>query len=199
MTGRRHRPAPLAARDLARIAVFAALIAVLGLPGTVLLFGGAVPVTAQTLGVMLAGAVLGARRGFLAALTFCVLVLAGLPLLAGGRGGLGVLAGPSAGYFLAFPLAALVVGLLVQRRLPRVTIGWTFVACVVGGIGVLYAVGVPVLAWRADLDLRAALLTGALVFLPGDLLKAAVAAAVATGVHRAYPALAEERLATERG
>ncbi|HEU4490726.1 MAG TPA: biotin transporter BioY, partial [Jiangellales bacterium] len=168
-----RRWAPLTAQDLARVAVFAALIAVLGLPGTIVLFGGAVPVTAQTLGVMLAGAVLGARRGFLAALTFCVLVLAGLPLLAGGRGGLGVLAGPSAGYFLAFPMAALVVGLIVQRRLPRPSIPWVFLACVVGGIGVVYAVGVPVLAWRADLDLRAAVVTGALVFLPGDLLKAA--------------------------
>jgi len=193
------RRAPLSAQDLARIAVFAALIAVLGLPGTVVLFGGAVPVTAQTLGVMLAGAVLGARRGFLAVLTFCVLVLAGLPLLAGGRGGLGVLASPSAGYFLAFPLAALVVGLMVQRRLPRPGIPWVFLACVVGGIGVVYAVGVPVLAWRADLDLRAAVVTGALVFLPGDLLKAAVAAVVASGVHRAYPALAEERTAARQG
>jgi biotin transport system substrate-specific component len=195
----RRRWAPLTAQDLARIAVFAALIAVLGLPGTIVLFGGAVPVTAQTLGVMLAGAVLGARRGFLAVLTFCVLVLAGLPLLAGGRGGLGVLAGPSAGYFLAFPLAALVVGLMVQRRLPRPGVPWVFLACVVGGIGVVYAVGVPVLAWRADLDLRAAMVTGALVFLPGDLLKAAVAAVVAAGVHRAYPALAEERAGARQG
>jgi biotin transport system substrate-specific component len=194
-----RRRVPLSAQDLARIAVFAALVAALGLPGTFVLFGGAVPVTAQTLGVMLAGAVLGARRGFLAVLTFCVLVLAGLPLLAGGRGGLGVLAGPSAGYFLAFPLAALVVGLLVQRRLPRTGVPWTFLACVVGGIGVVYAVGVPVLAWRADLDLRAAVLTGALVFLPGDLLKAAVAAAVASGVHRAYPALSEELTAARQG
>jgi biotin transport system substrate-specific component len=194
-----RRRVPLSAQDLARIAVFAALVAALGLPGTFVLFGGAVPVTAQTLGVMLAGAVLGARRGFLAVLTFCVLVLAGLPLLAGGRGGLGVLAGPSAGYFLAFPLAALVVGLMVQRRLPRAGVPWTFLACVVGGIGVVYAVGVPVLAWRADLDLRAAFLTGALVFLPGDLIKAAVAAAVASGVHRAYPALSEELTAARRG
>jgi biotin transport system substrate-specific component len=195
----KRRWAPLTAQDLARVAVFAALIAVLGLPGTIVLFGGAVPVTAQTLGVMLAGAVLGARRGFLAVLTFCVLVLAGLPLLAGGRGGLGVLAGPSAGYFLAFPLAALVVGLIVQRRLPRPSILWVFLACVVGGIGVVYAVGVPVLAWRADLDLRAAVVTGALVFLPGDLLKAAVAAVVASGVHRAYPAWAEERATARQG
>jgi biotin transport system substrate-specific component len=194
-----RRWTPLTAKDLARIAAFAALIAVLGLPGTIVLFGGAVPVTAQTLGVMLAGAVLGARRGFLAVLTFCVLVLAGLPLLAGGRGGLGVLAGPSAGYFLAFPLAALVVGLIVQRRLPRPSVPWVFLACVVGGIGVVYAVGVPVLAWRADLELRAAVVTGALVFLPGDLLKAAVAAVVASGVHRAYPALAEERAAARQG
>jgi biotin transport system substrate-specific component len=193
------RPAALTARDLARIAAFAALVAVLGLPGTIPLFGGAVPVTAQTLGVMLAGAVLGARRGFLALLAFDALVLAGLPLLAGGRGGLGVLAAPSAGYFLAFPLAALVVGLLVERRAARPSPARCLVATAVGGIAVVYAVGVPVLAWRADLDLQTAVVTGAVVFLPGDLVKAVLAAVVGAGVHRAYPALAEERELARQG
>ena len=73
---------PLGA-DLARIAVFAALIIVLGTI-TVPLPGG-VPITAQTLGVMLAGLVLGARRAPLAILVVLVLAAVGLPVLAGGR------------------------------------------------------------------------------------------------------------------
>src|SRR5688572_8488850 len=62
------------ATDLAQIAVFAALIAALGLPGALYLGGTAVPITFQTLGVMLAGAILGARKGFLSVLLFLALV-----------------------------------------------------------------------------------------------------------------------------
>ena len=75
------------ARDLAQIAIFAALIAALGLPGTITVGPTGVPITLQTLGVMLAGGILGARKGFLSVLVFLVLTSAGLPLLAGGRGG----------------------------------------------------------------------------------------------------------------
>ncbi|MFN7599597.1 MAG: biotin transporter BioY, partial [Cereibacter sp.] len=83
-------------RSLTHIALFAALIAVLGLVPQITLAVG-VPITAQSLGIMLCGTVLGARRGALAVVLFLVLVAAGLPLLSGGRGGLGVFAGPSAG------------------------------------------------------------------------------------------------------
>src|SRR4051794_41975632 len=64
---------------------------------------------------MLAGAVLGARRGFLAVLLLLVLVAVGLPLLAGGRGGLGVFATPSVGFLLGWPVAALVIGWPSER------------------------------------------------------------------------------------
>ena len=101
-------------RDLALVAVFAALIAALGLAPPLYLFGGSVPITAQTLGVMLAGSVLGARRGALAVLAFLVLVAVGLPLLSGGRGGLGVFVGPSAGSSLGWVLGAWVVGWVVE-------------------------------------------------------------------------------------
>jgi biotin transport system substrate-specific component len=185
----------LAARDLALIAVFAALIAVLGLPGTLNPFGLAVPITAQTLGVMLAGLLLGPRRGALAVLVFLALVAAGLPLLAGGRGGLGVLAGPSAGFLAGWVGGAAVTGLVADlgpERLPLVSF---LVAAVLGGVLVVYAVGVPVLAWRGHLPLGKALATTA-AFVPGDLLKAVVAAVVARGVERGYP-LRERRPAVE--
>ena len=78
----------LPARDLAQIAIFAALIAALGLPGPLNI--GPVPITMQTLGVMFAGAILGPRKGTLAVLLFLVLTAVGLPLLAGARGGIGV-------------------------------------------------------------------------------------------------------------
>ncbi len=176
------------ATDLALIAVFAALIAVLGMPGQVNVAGNAVPITFQTLGVMLAGAVLGARRGMAAVAVLIALVAAGLPLLAGGRGGLAVFAGPSAGYLVGWLLGAAVIGLLVERRLPAPSVGWTLLACVLGGIGFVYLLGIPVQAARLHMSvLDAAKLS--LVFLPGDVLKAVVAAVVAGAVHRANPGL----------
>ena len=76
------------------------MVAALGLVPAFTPPGFAVPITAQSLGVMLAGSILGARRGALSLVLLLVLVAVGLPLLAGGRGGLGVFAGPSVGFLL---------------------------------------------------------------------------------------------------
>jgi biotin transport system substrate-specific component len=101
-------------KSVTQIALFAALIAILGLIPKIDLVSG-VPITMQSLGIMLCGTVLGARRGALAAGLFLALVAAGAPLLSGGRGGLGVFLGPSVGYLLGFPLAAFAAGWIVQR------------------------------------------------------------------------------------
>lgn len=187
------RPADAGAvRALARVAVFAAVIAVLGIPGAFPVPGIPVPITAQTLGVMLAGAVLGPRQGAAAVLLLEVLVAAGLPLLSGGRGGLGAFVGPSGGYLLGWVLGALVIGWIVHagaRRTGRVRPTWPRVltGSVVGGILVIYALGVPVQSAVTGLGLsETALLSAA--FLPGDLIKAVLAAAVTVSLHRAYPA-----------
>lgn len=169
-------------RELARVAVFAALIIVLGTV-TVPLPGG-VPITAQTLGVMLAGAVLGARRGPLAVLLVLVLAAVGLPVLAGGRGGIGVFVGPTAGYLLGWVVGALAIGLIVHRG--RITALRVALGAVVGGILVVYLFGIPVQAAVLGIDLGAAALSS-LAFLPGDLLKAGVATALTLALHRAYP------------
>ena len=110
MTGTTGRPAGRApgghrftARDLALVAVFAGVMAALGLVPAWTPPGFTVPITAQSMGVMLAGGVLGGRRGALSMLVFLALVAIGLPLLAGGRGGLGVFAGPSVGFLDRLP------------------------------------------------------------------------------------------------
>ena len=176
------------AQDLALIATFAGFIAALGLVPAFSPFGFPVPVTIQSLGIMLTGAILGARRGASAVLLFLALVALGLPLLSGGRGGLGVFAGPSAGYLIGFPIAAAVVGWLIHRRGAPYSPVWGFFATVVGGIAVLYSIGIPVTAWRADLSLWAAV-TGSSLFVVGDLVKALIAASVAGAVFRARPDL----------
>ncbi len=173
--------------DLARIATFAAIVAVLGLPGSLSLFGNAVPITLQTLGVMLAGSILGWWRGALSMIVLLVLVAAGLPLLSGGRGGLGVFFGASAGYLLGWVAGATVIGLIARagRQLrPR---WWrVLVANLVGGILVVYAIGIPVQSLVTGVPLgQTALLS--LIFVPGDLAKAAIATMLTIAVWRAYP------------
>lgn len=177
---------PSTARDLAQIAVFAALIAALGLPGSITIGSTGVPITLQTLGVMLAGGILGARKGFLSVLVFLVLTSAGLPLLAGGRGGLGIWAGPSAGYLVGFLAGAWVIGVLTQGILPRYPLWQGILVNLVGGALVIYLFGVTWLAIRTSWGSS---LVGTFPFLPGDLIKAVLAALVVKQVHRAYPGL----------
>jgi biotin transport system substrate-specific component len=155
-------------RNIAYIALFAALIAVLGLVPKIDLAAG-VPITAQSLGIMLCGTVLGTRRGALAVLLFVGLVAIGLPLLAGGRGGLGVFAGPSVGYIIGFPVAAFVAGWVMERT--SMPTGFSaFCAAVIGGIGALYAFGIPGMAIMLDKSLAEAA-NIAIAFLPGDAVK----------------------------
>lgn len=168
-------------RDIVFVSLFAALIAILGLiPKIDLPFLAGVPITVQTLGVMLAGLFLGPRRGALAVALLVFVVLLGAPFLSGGRGGLGVLFGPTAGFLIGWIPGALLVGLvffLLQRLAPSKVLINAFMACLVGGIVVIYSVGIPVLAWRAAMPMDQAVAIS-LAFIPGDLLKAAIAAAL---------------------
>ena len=173
-------------RDITRIAIFAAIIAVLGIPGAIPAFGGAVPITAQTLGVMLAGAVLGSWRGAAAVLTFLALVFVGLPLLSGGRGGVGVFAGPTVGYLIGWVFGAFVVGAIAQAETRRPTWWWTALGCFVGGILVVYTFGIPLQSLITQLPLAETVLTSA-VFLPGDTLKVVIATVITMALWRAYP------------
>lgn len=189
--GRAPRATAGRGADIALIATFAALLAALTLAPAVMLSGFAVPITLQTLAVALCGAVLGARRGALAVLLYLLIGFAGLPVFAQYTGGLGVLASPSAGYLLAFPLAAFVIGWAVER-LPRRTARpgtvTMLVATVVGIIGVVHPPGIAVLAWRAGLTFGEAAVVDA-AFIPGDLIKCVAAVIVAASVHRAFPDL----------
>jgi biotin transport system substrate-specific component len=172
------------ATDIARIAVFAAIVAVLGLPGGISV-AGSVPITAQTLGVMLAGAILGPVRGALSMITFLALVALGLPLLSGGRGGPGVFVGPSAGYLVGWVAGALVIGAIVRsgRRLSWVR---TIIGLVVGGILTVYAFGIPVQALVTRLPVGSVALQST-AFLPGDVIKVAITAVITMTLVRAYP------------
>ncbi len=178
-------------KTVARVALFAALIAALGLiPQITIPLAGGVPITAQTLGVMLAALILGPWRGALAILVFIAVVALGAPLLAGGRGGLGVFVGPTVGFLIGWPVAAIVIGLLYRTCLRSGPMLAGVIASVIGGILVLYAFGVVGLAIVAEMSLLKAL-TAVLIFIPGDILKAVIAAYINREVRRARPGLAD--------
>jgi biotin transport system substrate-specific component len=173
---------------LALIALFAALLAVFGLiPKIDLPFG--VPITLQTLGVMLAGCLLGPRRGLQSLLLFLAAVALGLPLLSGGRGGVGVFFAPSSGYLLGWPLGAFVTG-CVMAVLPTGSPGRAatsaFIASAVGGLVVIHACGVVGLVYIAHLSWVQAF-TATLAFVPGDLVKCAVCAMAVHTIARGLP------------
>lgn len=175
-------------RDLGYVALFAALIVALGIVPAIPLIGG-VPITLQSMGVMLAGLVLGPKRGAAAVLMVLALVAIGLPVLAGGRGGIGVFAGPTAGYLVGWLPGAFVAGLLAAKLEPRATttIGRTALlslAAIVGGLTVVHAGGILWLAFAAKAGLTKAFFID-LPFVPGDVAKAVIAALVTVKVRDA--------------
>ena len=174
--------------DVALISSFAALVAVCALLPAIQI-AGPVPITLQTFGVLLTGAVLGARRGFLAMLLYVAAGAAGLPIFSGGASGLAVLAGPTAGYLISYPLAAGLCGLVVQQLPVRRLISAVAIfAAAMAGTAVIHALGIAGLVLRADLTWAQAFDVDK-IFWIGDTLKNVAVALVATAVHKAFPDL----------
>lgn len=177
------------ATDLGLIAVFAALVAASSIVPGIPVGALGVPITLATLTVMLSGLVLGAGRGFAAVGLYVLLGLAGLPIFSGGRSGLGILAGPSAGYIIAFPLAAAAVGYLagvVIRRTVKYRGLWLFAAAMASSIVIVHGLGIVGMMVNAKLDFGKALLAD-LPFLPGDTIKNVLAVVIALAIHKAFP------------
>lgn len=175
---------------IALIAAFAALISALAYVGAVPVGGSGVPITLQTVGVMLAGCVLGPIRGFLAVCLYLLLGGIGLPVFAEHSSGWGVFTGISGGYLLAFPLAALVAGFLVkyvagERRTRALVV---FFCSIVGSIAVIHPLGIVGMKLHEHVSWATAASWDTPFYL-GDVLKTAVVALVAAEVHRAFPAL----------
>jgi len=139
-----------------------------------------VPITGQTFAVLLSGAVLGARRGFAAQLLYLAEGALGLPVFAGAAAGWLKLVGPTGGYLIAFPFAAAAVGALCQR-------GWdrrfgTMLAAMLAGSSIIFASGLAQLS--RFVPAPTLLAQGLLPFVPGDLIKSALAAVAFPAVWR---------------
>ncbi len=174
--------------SIALVSLFAALIAVFGLIPKIDLPLG-VPITLQTLGVMLAGCMLGPKRALQALLLFLAAVAIGLPLLSGGRGGIGVFFAPASGYLIGWPVGAFVTGVVMHmlpRATPRGAAISAFIASALGGLLVVHVFGVIGLVNIANLSWEHAIM-GTLVFVPGDLIKCALCATVVHTVARGLP------------
>ena len=182
------------ATDLALIAAFAALIVVAALIPAINI-PGPIDITLQTFAVLLAGAVLGAWRGFLAVALYISLGLIGLPVFSDGASGFGVVVGPSGGYLLGFLPAAAMCGFLVERFIGHraaTNVPLVFAAGLVSSIMFIHTLGILGMmnslglsfseAWKIDI-----------VFWPGDVVKNLAMAFVATAVHRAFPDILIDR------
>lgn len=161
--------------DVAAVAAGAALIAGAAQVSIPLPFTP-VPITGQTFAVVLVGATLGTLRGGASGLVYLLAGLAGSPVYAGGAHGWSVISGASGGYLIAFPIAAALVGRLAER-------GWdrrlsSAVGAMLTGNLVIYLIGLPWLAASLGGGLDRTLQLGLYPFVPGDVLKIYLAAAL---------------------
>jgi biotin transport system substrate-specific component len=136
-----------------------------------------VPITGQTFAVLLAGAVLGARRGFLSQVAYLALGAAGLPVFAGGS-----LIGPTAGYLWSFPAAAFFLGWMVERGAIRRL--WSLVGAMLAADACILIAGVLWLRLTMAVSLHQALLLGAGPFWAGEILKISALALVLPSILR---------------
>ena len=146
-----------------------------------------VPFTLQPMIVLLGGAALGARLGLSSQVLYLALGLAGLPVFAASPvlpQGVARLMGPTGGYLLSYPFAAFAAGWLAQRGFDRRYL--TSVVAMAAGLAVIFAAGVAWLAWLqpGHAGVALAIQTGLAPFLPADVLKIFLAAAVLPPIWR---------------
>ena len=157
--------------------VYAALMAALTAAGAYIAIPlGPVPIVLQNLFIMLAGLLLGGRWGLISVAVYLLAGAVGLPVFAGGTGGVGKFVGPTGGYLLGFAAAAYLIGIISESGRGRVTID---VLAMVAGTLIIYAFGVSWLKVVTGISFPKALTVGMLPFLIGDALKIAAAIPIA--------------------
>jgi biotin transport system substrate-specific component len=168
--------------NVARAALFAALVgasAYVSFPNPL---APAVPVTLQVLALFLAGLFLGPVWGGVSLTLYLVAGAAGVPVFSGGSAGVGMLLGPTGGYLWSYPFAAFLIGFLAHGGLtlrdPREVGVGRLVGGMTAGTVVIYAFGVAGLYLATPMGPMAALVSGSAAFVPFELVKMAAAVGV---------------------
>jgi biotin transport system substrate-specific component len=177
----------LSLRGVCFSALFAALVVVFGFI-TIPLGFTPVPITLQTLAVMLAGGLLGPKYGFFSMFILVALTAIGFPLLHG-EGGLVVLLGYTGGFVWMWPISALLIGLITQHIKSNRTISYISIFLVIEVFGslILYISGVPWLMHVTGFSFQEAMVGGCYPFLLGDAIKAVAATLIIIPVRRIFP------------
>ena len=138
-----------------------------------------VPITGQTLAVLVVGGTLGATRGALSMVLYAVLGLVGLPVFSDGASGVSVIAGPTGGYIVGFIFAAALTGWLAERQWDRKILRG--VLAFAAGTVVTFAFGLPWLSFALQANLQETLAWGLYPFIVGGIVKAVLAAGILRG------------------
>ncbi|GFP76163.1 biotin transporter BioY [Clostridium fungisolvens] len=165
--------------DMIYAALFATLISVFGYISIPLPFSP-VPLTGQTLMIMLVGCVLTPLQAGLSLITFIFMGIIGLPVFSGGASGIGVIIGSNGGYLMGFLIGSVVISLIKNKNSSILSM---ISANIIGGIVVVYILGVLWLSYITGMGVYRAFIVGALPFIIGDLIKAVVAAIVAKRIN----------------
>lgn len=135
-----------------------------------------VPVTGQTLAVLLVGSAFGALRGTLSMVLYAVLGMIGLPVFSGAASGTSVIVGPTGGYIIGFIFAAAFTGWIAQRSWDRKVL--RSILGFLGGSVLTFAIGLPWLAFTLNLTVQQTLAGGLYPFIIGGIIKALLAAGI---------------------
>lgn len=167
-------------RQMTYIAIFTAVIIITGFIQIPLPFSP-VPITLQTMAVILTGLLLNKKEAAMSMIVFVLLGAIGLPVFAGGKGGLDVIVGPTGGYIISWIFAAWLIAMFKGKVFNWVRFG---AVSMIFGIALVYVIGVPWLAFSTGMDLQKAFAVGAAPFIIGDLFKWVLALMVASATFK---------------
>ncbi|MGX0401299.1 biotin transport system substrate-specific component [Staphylococcus pasteuri] len=167
----------MSTKELVFTALMAAIICILGLVPPVPLPIMPVPIVLQNIGIFLAGIMLGRKLGTLSVVVFLLLAAVGLPVLSGGRGGIGVFAGPSAGFLFLYPVVAFFIGWIRDKYLHKVNFIMLLVATIIIGVLGLDILGTIIMGFIINIPISKSIVLS-LTFMPGDIVKAIIASLI---------------------
>ncbi|PJI08978.1 MULTISPECIES: biotin transporter BioY [Clostridium] len=165
-------------RDMILVALFAALTVV---GGYISIPVGSVPISLQSFFSLLSGLLLGPYLGALSQLIYVILGIVGLPVYAGGTGGISSVFHPSFGYLIGFIIAPIIVGIITRSS--KVGILRVAVACILGSLSI-YIIGLPYMyiilryVSNVNIGILKTFETGFFIFIPGDAVKCIIASII---------------------